>query len=100
MALFPRNLVTNPARTAADRKLRNRLVIAAILVTVATYGLLFLTGLLPESWRGTAALVVLLVSFVLGNLLISWRRADWENRATRSKDEARDREQRRKALGG
>lgn len=97
---MPRSLLTNPSRTAADRKLRNRLLLASILVTVATYGLLIVAGLLPDSWRAPAGIGVLMVSFIFGNALISWRRADWENRATRSKDEARERDERRKALGG
>ena len=97
---MPRNLLTNPARTAADRKLRNRLILASIVVMLATYGLVLFTGILPEPWQGPVAAGGLLISFVFGNLLISWRRADWENRATRSKDEARQREQRRRALGG
>jgi len=99
MALFPRNLVTNPARTGADRKLRNRLVLASLLGGVALYGGLFLVGAMPKALE-VPAVVGLAGIWAVANFFISWRRADWENRATRSKDEALHRERRRKALGG
>ncbi|MDO9338604.1 MAG: hypothetical protein Q7T61_19595 [Caulobacter sp.] len=93
-----RSLLTNPARTRADRLLRNRLVAAFVVGSLALYGGLFLAGLLPKVLE-VPALVGLAAIWAVANVAVSWRRADWENRATRSKDEAGRREQRRRALG-
>ena len=90
---MPRSLLTNPARTAADRKLRNRILFAITLGMVAVYGGLLVCGVLPEVLRVPALIGVMLLS-VAANAWHSWTRADWENRATRSKDEAREREER------
>lgn len=98
--VMPRDWLTSPARTRTDRRLRNRIIVAFLLLMVVTYGGLYLAGVLPQALRDFVALPILLVLYFAGQGLLLWRRADWQNRATYSKDEARDREKRARILGG
>ncbi|MDB5468842.1 MAG: hypothetical protein JWR84_402 [Caulobacter sp.] len=98
--VMPRDPLTSPARTRNDRRLRNRFVLAFLVVIAAGFAWTFLTGLLPapvqEYGVGILALLVLAPAYAF----YYWKRADWQNRATTSKDDAHSRKERAKILGG
>lgn len=98
--VMPRSWLTSPARTRMDRRLRNRIVMVFLATAVLLYGGLFVSGLLPPVLRDYVALPVLVVLYLVAAALLSWRKADWQNRATYSKDDAHSRHERARILGG
>ena len=98
--VMPRDWLTSPARTRTDRRLRNRILVVFLLFMVAVYGGLYLAGFLPKALQSAIVGPALLVVFLIGNGLMLLRRADWQNRATTSREEAHSREERARILGG
>lgn len=97
---LPRDPLNTPARTRGDRRLRNRYLLAFLVCIAAGYAWIFLSGRLPAPLQeyGVGILALVIVAPAYGYFY--WKRADWQNRATTSKDDAHDRNERARILGG
>ena len=90
-----RSPLLSPARTRNDRRMRNRFLLAVLNWIVGAFAVM----LLPSTLQGYAAglLALLITASTVG--FVYWTWADWRNRATMSKDEARVRKARARILG-